>query len=118
MTRNDIQDYLKHNYPNDMDKILLADGLDDAFIGIEYGTRALYDIDKCVDILTGMGMDEEKAISTFEFREALFNADPCVGRFGRGKGEHRPQFIARGHQSWLEYNEGDVNFYSDWAGEE
>ena len=107
-TRSDIQDYLEHNYPNDMDKILLADGFDDAFIGIEYGIRALYDIDECVEILMERDdMNEDEAIEFFDFNVA-----------GAYVGKHTPNFVSRGHQSWLEYNEGDVNFYSDWSGED
>ena len=109
-TRPDIQDYLEHNYPNDMDKILLADGFEDAFMGVENYTplKALYDACKCINILMERdGMDEGEALEFFEFNVA-----------GAYVGKHTPEFVDPHHQSWLEYNEGDVNLYSDWAGEE
>jgi hypothetical protein len=109
-TRSDIATYLKDNYPNDMDKILLADGFDNAFIGVENyePKKALYDTNKCVDILMERdGMDEDEAIEFFEFNVA-----------GAYVGEHTPMFVDPYHQSWLEYNEGDIDFYSDWSGEE
>jgi hypothetical protein len=83
-----------------MDKILLADGFEDAFIGVKnyIPLKALYDIDKCINVLIERdGMDEDEALEFFEFNVA-----------GAYVGKHTPQFV-----SWLEYNEGDVNFYSD-----
>lgn len=54
-------------------EILLADGFEDALIGItEYGPGreqlAVYDRDKCVEVLmTRDGMTDEEAVEFFEF---------------------------------------------------
>ena len=109
MTRNDIQDYLKHNYPNDMDKILLADGFDNAFIGVENSLhlKALYDTYKCIDVLMERdGMDEDEALEFFEFNVA-----------GAYVGEHTPEFVDPHHKDYC-FEHEDVNLYSDWSGEE
>ena len=120
-TRSDIQDYLEHNYPNDMDKILLADGFEEAFIGVEnyIPLKALYDTGKCKDIIMERGMDENEA------EEFLWGPSGSgqrwqteLGWFWSYNGPHSPEFTDPLHHSWLEYNEGDVNHYSDWAGEE
>ena len=75
---NKITNYLEEHYPHDLDKILLADGFEDAFIGVveSFGTapKACYNYDACVDILmadgdfpsqTGMTYDE--AVEYLEF---------------------------------------------------
>jgi hypothetical protein len=53
------------------DVIMLADGFEDAFIGIgQQYTRhfAIYDRQKCIDILISRdGMDEDEAEEYFEF---------------------------------------------------
>ena len=52
--RQSIENYLKENYEYDIDKILLADGFENAFMGIteSFGQkpRACYDSSKCLDI--------------------------------------------------------------------
>jgi len=60
-----VSNYLKENYESEIDKILLADGFEDAFIGVveSFGQkpRACYDSEKCLDILVerdGMTLDE------------------------------------------------------------
>ena len=60
-----VSNYLKENYWSEIDKILLADGFEDAFIGVveSFGQkpRACYDSEKCLDILVerdGMTLDE------------------------------------------------------------
>jgi len=53
MTTADIQNYVEENYPDYMDKILLADGYENAFMGVveSFGLepRALYDYEMCVE---------------------------------------------------------------------
>ena len=50
-----IENYLQDNYPDFVDDILLADGFEEAFIGVSetYGKKpvAAYDSAKCIDIL-------------------------------------------------------------------
>lgn len=48
--------------------ILLADGFDDAFIGVDYASeRAVYAITKMVRILMVGGMNPEEAMEYLEF---------------------------------------------------
>ena len=49
---------------------LFADGFEDALVGV--GTRfnddvAVYDFDKCVEVLVKGGMDEDEAVEYLEF---------------------------------------------------
>ena len=58
-----------NNYPDD--DILLADGLDDAVIGIENNSmRLIYSVSKCIDIFISNGMNQEEAIEFFEYNTA------------------------------------------------
>ena len=64
-----IKDLLE-NYLGDDENILLADGFDDAFIGIgrQFGKGlAVYDGFKCIQILIEEGMTEEEAEEYFQF---------------------------------------------------
>ena len=86
-----------------MDKILLADGFEDAFIGVvqSFGAepKACYDYDACIDILMGCQsstyfvelpeMDESEALEYFEFNVTQAYV-----------GEHTPAFI-RLDLGWL-----------------
>jgi hypothetical protein len=69
-------------------KALLADGFEDAFIGIceRFGQQPLaaYDYFKCIDILVSQGMTEEEAMEYFEFNT-----------LGAWMGEGTPVFIRR-----------------------
>jgi hypothetical protein len=48
--------------------ILIADGFDDAVIGIEESTmRLVYSISKCLEILESQGMPDEDALEYFYF---------------------------------------------------
>ena len=47
------------------DDILLADGFNDALIGVTSKNVAVYDIDKCFKVLIKQGMSEEDAIDYF-----------------------------------------------------
>ena len=72
MTRENIQGYIEENYPHDLDKILLADGFEDAFVGIaeSFGSKpkALYNSELCIDILIDRdGMEYEAALEHFSF---------------------------------------------------
>ena len=93
MPRNKITDYLEEHYPHDLDKILLADGFEDAFMGVveSFGTapKACYNVRKCLDILmtdgdfpsqTGMTYDEAVEYLEFNVTQAYV-------------GEHTPAFI-------------------------
>jgi hypothetical protein len=70
-----IVDFIEVGYSDYSDKILLADGFDDAFIGVgdnaEGNPVAIYSIEKCLDILAEQFKDEEDpqsdAIDYFQF---------------------------------------------------
>lgn len=50
------------------DKILKADGFDDAVIGIEDNSmRLIYSVQKCINILMEQGMEMQDAMEYFEF---------------------------------------------------
>jgi len=49
------------------DEVLVADGFDDAIIGIDSNSmRLIYSISKCIEILS-KDMDEEEAVEYFDF---------------------------------------------------
>ena len=89
-TRERISDFVEATYSDYSDKILLADGFDDAFIGIGENAQgnpvAVYSIEKCLDILAEQFKDEEDAmgdaIDYFEFNVR-----------GSYVGEFTPMFI-------------------------
>ena len=57
------------NYPDE--PIIIADGFDEAFIGVDYNTRrAIYSNAKCIDKLIREGMSLEEAEEYFEFNVA------------------------------------------------
>jgi len=88
VTVNDgVHNYLQDNYPDFIDDILLADGFEEAFMGVSesYGLkpRACYDSTKCLDILCDRdGMELEEAMEYFNFN--------VVGAY---VGEFTPAFI-------------------------
>lgn len=48
--------------------ILIADGFDDAVIGIEIPSmRIIYSVKRCIEILMDEGMNESDAIEYFDF---------------------------------------------------
>tara|TARA_R100000995_G_scaffold62688_1_gene32203 strand:- start:111 stop:389 length:279 start_codon:yes stop_codon:yes gene_type:complete len=52
MDRKQIESFIELHSPNS--SVILADGLDEAFIGLELENeppRAVYSIDKCIDVL-------------------------------------------------------------------
>ncbi|NBW22003.1 MAG: hypothetical protein EBR82_80025 [Caulobacteraceae bacterium] len=70
-----ITDFIETAYSDYSDKILLADGFDDAFIGIAENSNgkpvAVYSIDKCLSLLEKQFEDQEDAygdaVDYFEF---------------------------------------------------
>jgi hypothetical protein len=50
-----ITNYLEEHYPHDLDKILLADGFEEAFMGVvesfDTAPKACYNYDGCITIL-------------------------------------------------------------------
>ncbi len=49
------------------DEVLVADGFDDAIIGIDdTSMRLIYSVSKCIEILS-KDMDEEEAVEYFDF---------------------------------------------------
>lgn len=68
MTRDEIQKWLE-----DCEQFaLLADGLDEAFLGIDTSgdePRAVYSTEKCIEILA-RDMGEENAVEYFDFNVA------------------------------------------------
>ena len=73
--RQKINNFIEVAYSDYSDKILLADGFDNAFIGIAENSEgnpvAVYSVDKCLDILAEQFKDEEDAVGDaidyFEF---------------------------------------------------
>jgi hypothetical protein len=54
------------------EECLVADGFDDAIIGISYGIepKAVYSVTKCIEVLLKEGMTEEDALEHFDFNVA------------------------------------------------
>ena len=92
-----ITNYLEEHYPHDLDKILLADGFEDAFMGVveSFGTvpKACYNYDACIDILMADGVESLGKIAQtgMTYDEAVeyleFNVTQAY------VGEHTPAFI-------------------------
>ena len=77
-----LDEYIGDDY-----SILLADGLDEAFIGIgwQFNTPiAMYDRDKCIEILESQGMTPDEAQEYFYFNTQ-----------GAYVGEQTPIFLER-----------------------
>ena len=90
ITRDRISDFVEATYSDFSDKILLADGLDEAFLGIAENSEgnpvAVYSIDKCLDILAQQFKDGEDAVGdAIDYFE--FNVK------GSYVGEFTPMFI-------------------------
>jgi hypothetical protein len=52
----------------DGEEIIIADGFDEAIIGIEESSmRVIYSVTKCLDILEAEGMSDEDALEHFYF---------------------------------------------------
>lgn len=66
--RKQIDEWIMDNYPDS--EILIADGLEEAFMGVAtqfYTPIAIFDEEKCIDILVNQGMNTEEAIEYYEF---------------------------------------------------
>lgn len=62
MTREDLVD----TYPEET--FLLADGFDDAILGVDETTmRVIYSVKKCREILMEQGMNDEEAREYFDY---------------------------------------------------
>ena len=65
-----LANYIEKHYPEIHSDLLLADGFEDAFIGVveSYGSapKACYNYETCIDILM-KDMDEGEAIEFMEF---------------------------------------------------
>ena len=69
------------------DEVLLADGFEDALIGIgwQFSRRlAVYDLDRCIEILMGQGLDYEEAVEHFDYNV-----------LGAYVGPNTPVFVSR-----------------------
>ena len=88
-----ITNYLEENYPDYMDKILLADGFEEAFMGVveSFGNepKACYNYDACINILmVDGGFPSQTGMTYGEAVEYLeFNVTQAY------VGEHTPAFI-------------------------
>jgi|TARA_R110000751_G_scaffold16321_1_gene51726 hypothetical protein len=94
MKREYINNYLEENYPDQMNEILVADGFEDAFMGVveTFGQqpRSCYDSSKCINILIERdGMTTEEAVEYFEFNVT-----------GAYVGEFTPAFIHLFDEKW------------------
>lgn len=73
--RKKICEFIDEYYPDDDieegNRILLADGFETAFLGVGAAFYnppcAIYDYEKCIDLLIRDGCDYEEAIEYFEF---------------------------------------------------
>ena len=90
--RDGIQKYLEQYFPDDIEDILLADGLEEAFIGVSRSFAgahvAVYDIDIIMEVLVTQGMTLEEAHEYFEFNT-----------LGSYMGPHTPIYLTR-YDSW------------------
>ena len=84
-TRKDIVLFIEEYYPDEDHSILLADGFEEAFIGVVesmgLNPKACYSYSKCIEILSNE-MNHEEAIEYFEFNVA-----------GSYVGEYTPAFL-------------------------
>jgi len=94
-TERGIANYLEENFPHDLDKILLADGFEEAFIGVveSLGSqpKACYDSSKCIKVLMedGNDMTAKEAVEYFEFN--------VIGSY---VGESTPAFMHPFEPDW------------------
>ena len=81
-----LKDILEYIEERGVTGVFLADGLDEAFLGISCGfgpTKAVYDWDKCVEIFKERyGMTRDEAVEWMDFNVT-----------GAYVGEQTPEFI-------------------------
>lgn len=59
-------DFIVATFPDE--KFLIADGFNDAVIGVEDSSmRLIYSVKKCIDVLVSEGMSVEEAFEHFEY---------------------------------------------------
>jgi hypothetical protein len=83
----DMVSYLEEHYNHDLDKILLADGFEEAFMGVveSFGTapKACYNLEQCLDILMVRdNMTYDEAVEYLNYNVT-----------GAYVGEHTPAFL-------------------------
>ena len=88
MKRADIENYLEESYPDYMDKILLADGFENAFLGVveSFGNepKACYSLEDCEEILCSRdNMTPDEAVEYLDFNVTQAYV-----------GKHTPAFIS------------------------
>ena len=87
MTRDEIVNYIAESFEDHLDNILLADGLEEAFVGIVQACNgtpsACYDYQKCIEIFA-KDMTEDEAVEHMEFN--------VVGAY---VGPYTPTFLYR-----------------------
>tara|TARA_R110000751_G_scaffold76176_2_gene153322 strand:+ start:1776 stop:2054 length:279 start_codon:yes stop_codon:yes gene_type:complete len=83
ISREEISTYIEDQ---GMEGVLLADGLEDAFLGVSCGfgpSKAIYDWDKCVEVFMNRdGMTYEEAVEWIDYNVT-----------GAYFGEQTPEFI-------------------------
>ena len=93
MTRKEITNYLEEHYPHDLDKILLADGFEDAFVGVveSFGSapKACYNYAACIEILMGDHQDVDTVDAAYDDAVEYLNFNITQAYAG----EHTPAFI-------------------------
>lgn len=71
---NDIIEELIEMYGEEAENMVLAEGLDKAFVGVAFSfgekIRAVYDIDKIIEELQEQGMSHEDAQEYFDYNIA------------------------------------------------
>lgn len=82
------------------DDILLADGFNDALIGVSSKNIAIYDIGKCIKVLEKQGMSEEDAAEYF-----YFNVE------GSYVGEQTPIYVHSESEALEDLPKKNVNFF-------
>ena len=105
---NKITNYLEEHYPHDLDKILLADGFEDAFMGVveSFGTapKACYNYDGCItilmegDVMNGEPqMTYDEAVEYLEFNVTQAYVGENTPAFIRGNGKTLGLFNTKGN---------------------
>jgi hypothetical protein len=83
---NEFLEGLAMIYGDDVETMMLADGLDEAFVGIAttFGEkiRAVYDVNRVIELLHSQGMSYEEAEEYFDYK--------IVGSY---EGEQAPIFM-------------------------
>jgi hypothetical protein len=102
-----ITDYLEENYPHDLGKILLADGFEEAFMGVveSFGTepKACYNYDTCVDVLMQDMADgdspptHDEAVEYLEFNVTQAYVGENTPAFIRGVDKNHQLFNVKGN---------------------